>query len=224
MSTVQRAWQKLVLWGFDLLYHDLSWTYDAVSHGVSLGHWRAWRQAALPFLSGPCVLELGFGPGHLQVELAGQGFDAAGLDASPQMARQARRRLTRAGLPAALVNGRAQHLPFPDGSFTSVVATFPTPYIADPATLAEVRRVLTPGGRLVIVPEAQLSGGGPLRRAIDAAYRLTGQRTTTAAPQQRWSGLLCARITAAGLDCTVREVDLGDSRVTVLVAVRVGDS
>ncbi len=97
----------------------------------------------------------------MQVELVESGFDPAGLDVSADMAAQAARRVQRANHDPAVIIGRAHQLPYPDGRFNTVVATFPTPYIANPATLAEVRRVLVADGRVVIVPEAQLDGGGP---------------------------------------------------------------
>ncbi|MCB9446672.1 MAG: class I SAM-dependent methyltransferase, partial [Ardenticatenaceae bacterium] len=49
-------WKKLIRFGFRLLYNELAWTYDAVSWLVSLGDWRSWQQAALPFVLGPDVL------------------------------------------------------------------------------------------------------------------------------------------------------------------------
>ncbi len=98
---------------YQLLYHNLAWTYDLVSAMVSIGRWKDWIHAAMPHLHGERILELGFGPGHLQVALARQGTQPFGLDESSQMARQAYRRLNREHLPAALMQGYAQHLPFP---------------------------------------------------------------------------------------------------------------
>lgn len=212
------VWQRLLQTGFRLLYEDMAWSYDAVSHVVSLGHWAAWRRACLPFVRGPRVLELGFGPGHLQLELLEVGHQPTGLDASPQMARTAARRLRDAGHAPALVRGEAGRLPFPAAAFDSVVATFPTPYIAAPETLSEVRRVLCGGGRLVVVPEAQLVGGGPLRRAIEAAYRLTGQRAPATAEAPRgWSDILATHLNSAGFAPVVHDVALPGSRVLVVV-------
>lgn len=222
MDPLTTAWRSLLETGFRLLYEDMAWSYDAVSHVVSLGQWAAWRRACLPFLRGPAVLELGYGPGHLQVELAEAGFGVAGLDASPQMARTAARRLRDAGHAPAVVRGEAQKLPFPAGAFNSVVATFPTPYIAAPETLAAVLRVLVPGGRLVVVPEAQLTGGGPLHRVIEAAYRVTGQRSPVTAEAPRgWSDVLAFHLNSAGFAPAVHDVALPGSRVMVVVGERV---
>ena len=57
--------RNLLLRFFHLLYHQLAWAYDAVSAAVSLGRWQDWGAAALPFVNGASVLELGHGPGHL---------------------------------------------------------------------------------------------------------------------------------------------------------------
>jgi hypothetical protein len=56
------------------------------------------------------------------------------------------------------------------------VATFPTEYILDPATLAEVRRVLDQQGRLVVVASGRLTGRDPMSRLLEWLYRITGQR------------------------------------------------
>ena len=80
--TLQRAWVRLVALGFHLLYHELAWTYDMVSWLVSFGAWRKWQQSALPYVRGPAVLELGHGPGHILVQLAGAGYTVVGLDRS----------------------------------------------------------------------------------------------------------------------------------------------
>jgi ubiquinone/menaquinone biosynthesis C-methylase UbiE len=122
------------------------------------------------------VLELAQGPGHLLVAMARQGLTPVGLDLSPQMGRLARRRLVRLSLPLRLVRARAQALPFRDGTFPDVVATFPTEFILAPRTLREVKRVLSPGGEIVVVAGAQLTGRDPLSRFLEWLYRITGQR------------------------------------------------
>jgi ubiquinone/menaquinone biosynthesis C-methylase UbiE len=195
---------------FHHFYREFAWSYDAVAWAVSGGLWRRWALAALPLLEGR-TLELGFGPGHLQLALA-PSARAAGLDASPQMAAMAARRLRRAGYPPRLARGLAQHLPFPDAAFDTVVATFPAEYILDPATHAEIRRVLAPSGRLVVVPFAQLDPG-PYARLVDLAYALTLQR-----PPSRPAAQAPAPPARLGdLALAPRWVTVGPSRVMVLV-------
>ena len=180
---MRRLWWVFIRFFFRLLYNEFAWTYDLVAWGVSLGQWTAWGRSTIPHLRGERVLELAHGPGHLLVAMAEQGLAPVGLDLSPYMGRLARRRLRRVGLtvrsgsPQAvpLVRARAQAIPCRSECVESVVATFPTEFILDPATLWEVARVLRPGGRLVVVAWAGLSGRDPLSRFIGWLYRVTGQ-------------------------------------------------
>ena len=160
---------------FKLLYHQFAWTYDWVAAIVSVGLWKDWVLAVLPHLEGPSVLELGHGPGHLQTALLNRGILAYGLDASPQMGRLARRRLHRKGQSVQLLQARAQSLPLASGSFDQVVATFPTEYIIDPGTLKEAWRVLLPGGRMVVLPVAWITGQRWMERFAAALFRITKQ-------------------------------------------------
>ncbi len=160
---------------FHLLYHPMAFTYDAVAAVVSFGQWRRWVLRAGEMVAGQRVLELGFGPGHLQMHLRQQGREVFGLDQSAQMARQAYRRLQRGGFSPRLARGQAQVLPFASGSFDSVVATFPTQYIVQPDTLAEIYRVLRPGGRLVVLFAAWITGQSLPEKIMAQVYRITGQ-------------------------------------------------
>jgi arsenite methyltransferase len=107
--------------------------------------------AALDLEPGERVLDIGCGPGYLVEEMAervGPEGSVHGLDPSPSMLAIARRR---AGA-AELSEGDALALPVPDASFDAAVSTQVYEYVADmPAALAEVRRVLRPGGRLLVL-------------------------------------------------------------------------
>ena len=117
------------------------------------------RRVTLDLLNpqaGENILDVGSGPGHLACEIAqrvGPNGAVHGVDPSESMLATAARR--RAGEYAASLRfsvGDALALPFPDGSFDAVVATQVYEYVADmPAALAEARRVLRPGGRLLIL-------------------------------------------------------------------------
>ena len=111
---------------------------------VSRGHWFLWGEAVIPLLTAP-VLELGCGTGHLQASLARHGLSAIGLDRSPAMLRQARRRSD------TLILADSQAIPVRNGTIQTVVAIFPAPYIIAPATRAQIAEVLQPGGRLVVL-------------------------------------------------------------------------
>lgn len=204
--------RKFMRFFFHHFYHALAWTYDFVAAIVSIGRWKDWGRAALPHLHGKRVLEIGFGPGHLLVEMNQSGFQAVGVDESPQMIRQAKRNLARSQLPATLSRGYAQFLPFASDSFDSVVSTFPSEYVADPRTLAEVRRVLKEDGRFIIVPAAWAGGKSLLERGSRWLFRVTGQSGEG----------LEARITdflaEHGFNAVCSEVDIRHSTVLVIVA------
>ncbi len=141
---------RLYLWATRRLYNEFAWSYDLAAWIVSAGRWDRWRRMALDYVESWPVLEVGFGTGHLLAAMAERGWPAVGIDLSPAMQRQAAATLRRRGLHTPRLRGRAQQLPLAQASFGSVVATFPAEYIVDPASLAEFRRVLRPGGRLII--------------------------------------------------------------------------
>jgi ubiquinone/menaquinone biosynthesis C-methylase UbiE len=207
--------RKLLAIFFQLLYHPFSWMYDFVAAAVSLGRWKGWVLQARPFLSGR-VLEIGFGPGHLQMTLNVDGWIAFGLDESRQMSRQAGRRLRRAKYPVRLTRGYAQNLPFPDSAFDRVVATFPSEYIFEVQTLAEIRRVLRPAGELVIVPSAWITGKRLLERLAAGLFQTTGQ----AGVLELILPGMKKRLAASGFAVRHELVELEGSRVLVIIATQ----
>jgi ubiquinone/menaquinone biosynthesis C-methylase UbiE len=203
--------RRLIKFGFHLLYNQLAFTYDTVAWLVSFGQWQAWTATSLQWIRGPRVLELGHGPGHLLVRLARSGVQPIGVDVSPNMLRMARRRLRRAGLSVPQVCVKAPALPFRSNEFDSVVATFPTEYLFQTATLCEVRRVLKDDGRLIIVVGATLGRGGATARLIDWLYTITGQREMAADDE-------ASVFEQAGLTVQVETQTVGRSEVTLLLA------
>lgn len=99
-------------------------------------------------VSGRRILDAGCGAGPLSAALRERGADVTGIDASAGMLALARRRL---GNDADLhVVDLSDPLPFADGVFDDVVASLVLHYLQDwGPTLAEMRRVLRPGGRLI---------------------------------------------------------------------------
>ncbi len=199
---------------FSLLYHQFAWTYDLVAATVSLGRWKSWVMSSIPYLSGK-VLEIGYGPGHLQQILTEHGWPVFGIDESRQMARQAGKRLKRSGRPLRLARGLAQSLPFQEQAFDSVVATFPSEYIFDIRTLKEVRRVLVTGGRFVIIPMAWITGMRPLERLAAGLFRLTGETSGKPQPLRREAQEQFQR---AGFNAQSELVSLKGSQVLVIIA------
>lgn len=81
-----------------------------------------------------------------------------GLDLTPEMMAFARRRSSELGLRVPLTLGDAQQLPFPDETFDSVVCTYAMCSVPDErSTVLEMRRVLKPAGRLVLVDHIRSS-------------------------------------------------------------------
>jgi ubiquinone/menaquinone biosynthesis C-methylase UbiE len=169
---------------FHFLYHPFAFAYDLVAAAVSFGHWKDWVMEVVPFIEGTRTLEIGHGPGHLHRFILRRSLGAVAMDESASMSRLARRRLISAnGRDASppsspqsgyahtnLARGLAQRLPFRDGAFETVIATFPAEYITDPRTLSEVKRCLSDGGRFVVLPVAL-----PKNRLLSWLFRVTGQ-------------------------------------------------
>jgi len=139
---LRRVWIRVYLWLSERLYHEFAWAYEFVAWVVSGGQWDRWRRQALDHVAGPYVLELGFGTGALLVAGRRRGLRMFGIEPSKEMQRVARRRLERVHCRVPRVCAVSQALPFVDGAFDSVVATFPTSYVTDERTLREVWRVL----------------------------------------------------------------------------------
>ncbi|KAB0671545.1 metalloregulator ArsR/SmtB family transcription factor [Oryzomonas sagensis] len=103
------------------------------------------------------VLEIGTGTGGLLTELAARAARVIGVDHSPAMLEEARRRLAHDGAGGIELRlGEMTHLPLSDASVGCVVANMVLHHAANPAAvLAEIRRVLAPGGVLVLADLAR---------------------------------------------------------------------
>lgn len=123
---------------------------------------RRLRERGLELLDiqeGEAVLEVGFGTGYSLVEIArsvGKNGQACGIDLTPEMVELARKRLQKEGLAEGveLYEGDAREMPFQDNRFdgvymASTLELFDTPDI--PRVLAEVKRVLKPTGKLILI-------------------------------------------------------------------------
>jgi arsenite methyltransferase len=115
---------------------------------------RAEVLALLAAQPGERVLDIGSGPGFLVASLAdavGDGGAVHGLDPSPPMNAVARD-LIGSRPWARIDDGDAVELPYPDRAFDAAVSTQVYEYVADiPRALSELRRVLRPGGRALVL-------------------------------------------------------------------------
>jgi ubiquinone/menaquinone biosynthesis C-methylase UbiE len=156
----------------------------------------------------------------MQLALNLGGFQAYGIDQSPYMSKQARRRIVKNFYPVHLVRGEAQYLPYRNQYFDTVLATFPTEFIVNPQTLENVGRVLKPRGRLVVVIEGRLLGGGPIYRFIEWLFEITGQRRVVGSDEpisDIWMEV-DKRLEAAGFKLDLKTIRSEDSEVVIGVA------
>lgn len=176
LSSLRRAYRSLYGWATERLYRELAWGYEIVAWVVSLGRWDAWRCQALDHAIGRRILEIGSGTGALLHAAVDRRMSIFGAEPSPEMHRVAARRMRRTGWGAPCVRAPARLLPFADGSFDTVISTFPSGYIFDLATLSEVTRVLSRSvdgddpGRLVIAGLGFRSERRWLRRLLRTVF------------------------------------------------------
>ena len=187
MSSQNNLIQSFMRFFFNHLYTTIAWAYDLVAYTSSMGQWSSWQRAGTEQLPPGRTLEIGHGTGRVLYELSTEGREIYGIDPSKQMTHIASRRLKDGIFQINLCQAKAQELPFPDESFQSLLATFPSEYIFDGDTFKEVWRVLKPGGVFIVIPGvSQILGWNGRRNLIalldEAAsllYRLTGEAIGT---------------------------------------------
>jgi demethylmenaquinone methyltransferase/2-methoxy-6-polyprenyl-1,4-benzoquinol methylase len=153
------------------MFTRLAWRYDAVNDVMSFGLHRRWKRQtvalALDGGSAKRVLDICCGTGDLCFLAERMGARrVTGIDFTLPMLAVARRRKLSVGSGSLFTEGDALRLPFPDGAFDAITVSYGLRNIADPTgALAEMRRVLAPGGRAVI-----LDFGKPDNRLAAALY------------------------------------------------------
>lgn len=151
------------------LFAGLPGRYDRMGAVLSFGQdprWRAAMVSAIAPAPGQRVLDVATGTGLVAFALARRGAEVVGLDQSEDMLSGARARQAALGPlrgSVSFVRGEAEHLPFDDDSFDALSFTYLLRYVDDPAqTMAELVRVLKPGGRIGML-EFAVPPPGPLR-------------------------------------------------------------
>jgi ubiquinone/menaquinone biosynthesis C-methylase UbiE len=137
-----------------------AWLYDFVVGFLSLGKEQALRRMTIDLARpqpGESVLDVGCGTGaltRLARERVGASGKVYGIDAAPQMIAVARRKAARHNLAIDFQVGLIEQLAFPDDSFDVVLSSLMMHHLPGELKrqgLAEIVRVLKPGGRLLII-------------------------------------------------------------------------
>jgi demethylmenaquinone methyltransferase/2-methoxy-6-polyprenyl-1,4-benzoquinol methylase len=133
-----------------MLFAPLGPSYERYAALLSLGQDARWRRFLVSQTEASPegrVLDVATGTGAVARELVREyGCAVVGLDQSPEMLAEARRR-SNGGVE--LVEAGAESLPFADGEFDALTFTYLLRYVTDPAaTLAELARVVRPGGTI----------------------------------------------------------------------------
>ena len=134
--------------------------YDLKLWLASRGRERAFRERQLDLAriaTGEAVLDVGCGTGTLAIAAArrvGATGAVTGVDPSAELLARARKKARRAHVAVTLETAGGESLPFPDGSFDVVLSSLVFHHLSHAAlrsSALEMRRVLKPGGRLLIV-------------------------------------------------------------------------
>jgi ubiquinone/menaquinone biosynthesis C-methylase UbiE len=143
-----------------LVLHSVARHYDLLAWLLTLGRERQLRERLVDLARlqpGETVLDVGCGTGSLVLAAkrrVGSTGSVRGVDASPEMIAQARARATRAHLDINWEVARAETLPCADATVDVVLSTLMMhhlPRSVRETFAAEIRRVLKPGGRVLVV-------------------------------------------------------------------------
>jgi SAM-dependent methyltransferase len=158
--------------------------------------YRRYRRAAMSHATGR-LLMVGLGPGTDLLFIPPAVTSIAAVEPVAAMRRMAAALAHRHGIDADIVDGIGESIPFPDNSFDSVHVGLVLCSVDDvAATLAEIRRVLTPEGRLVVLEHVR--GDGALGRFQDLIARPWSWLASGCRPNRR----TVDAIAAAGFDTT----------------------
>ena len=160
-----RLQTRIQRYGWDLAADDYEPLWGAQLSSVQCG-----LLAAAALAPGECVLDVATGTGQVAAQAAlavGDGGSVLGVDLSARMVEVAARR----ALPhTRFLRMNAQELALPDGHFDVVLCSLGLMYLPDPEqALREMRRVLRPGGRVVLAVwgERARCGWAPLFEIVD---------------------------------------------------------
>lgn len=160
--------------------------YDRIVSLVSLGKEKTFRNETIALAQvkpGDTVLDVGCGTGSLALaakKQVGPTGNVHGTDASPEMIQVARQKVAKAEIDVTFQAGLVENITFPDNQFDVVLSSLMMHHLPDNLKqdgLAEIYRVLKPGGRLLIVDIESSSGGSIFQRLSDLIVQLHGGHT-----------------------------------------------
>lgn len=156
--------------------------------------YRRYRRAAMSLATGR-LLVVGLGPGTDLMFLPPAVTSVAAVEPEAAMRRMAGALARRCGVEVDIVEGVGEAMPFPDNSFDSVHVGLVLCSVDDvAATLGEIRRVLAPGGRLVVLEHVR--GDGVMGRFQDLIAKPWSWLASGCEPNRR----TVEAIAAAGFD------------------------
>jgi ubiquinone/menaquinone biosynthesis C-methylase UbiE len=167
--------------GHAAVYDAVMWPFERAAVGT-------WRRRLAAAARGR-VIEIGTGTGA-QFPWYAPDVSVTAVEPDASMQERARRRASRVAACVTVREGRAEELPFEDASFDAAVSAFALCTVADPAAaLAELRRVLVPGGKLLLLEHVHLlwepgrtlqSRAAPAWAAVAGGCRLDRDTVRTA--------------------------------------------
>ena len=183
--------------------YDATWgrffsaMYDSCMKGTEEAGMREMRHDLLAQASGKTI-EVGAGTG-LNLDLYPDVVsDLTLVEPDPHMVKQLRKRVEGAARTVSIIEAGAEKLPFPDDSFDTAVATLVLCTVPDPvAGIAEVSRVLKPGGRFLFLEHVRSEDPGLARwqDRLERPWRFVGD------------GCHCNRDTVATISASPLQLD-----------------
>lgn len=209
------------------IFDDTAADYERIERILALGSGPWYRRKALQragLAEGAEVLDVGIGTGLVAREalaIVGSGGRLVGIDPSPGMMGQV-------GLPGVeLLRGRAEALPRPDASSDFLSMGYALRHLSDvAAAFAEFRRVLRPGGRLLVLeitrPEGRLPTAllkGYMRAVVPLLAGMVGSRKGSAELWRYYWDTIEACIPPQAVLAALREAGFQDVRRSVELGI-----